>query len=243
MSKHVEYHTIEIMIPKEMLNLSKSGKVSLVPSLTKTGNPSKRAGKSSLILKVSDDNKPHILEEGKIITKEELQDVNKKAKKKEKVNKLHEDYSNVFNKLKLIDFDEINNTKPIKTSLNKKRKDFFDEWLHFFKPLQNANEWHELNEQQKYYYFKMYKSNIVNLQLDWFKLAFGKQRQVPIIKLTEEAQEYVDSNPKKPPNWRNEDSMNKYNKETVWGKIHGQITNMLVAEHESPKLEYMFTYD
>jgi len=72
MSKHAEYHTIEISIPKEMLNLSKAGRVSLVPSMTKTGNLSKRAGKASIILKKSDDNKPHILDQGIVLTKEQM---------------------------------------------------------------------------------------------------------------------------------------------------------------------------
>ena len=118
MSKFVEYHTIEIRIPKNMLNTSKNGHVSVVPTLTKTGNPSKRAGKSSIILKVSDDNKPHILEDGNLITKDELKENGKKKVKKEKtdtmIKKLHEDHSNMTSKLKLIDFDEIKKKKAIK---------------------------------------------------------------------------------------------------------------------------------
>ena len=90
MSKFVEYHTIEIRIPKNMLNTSKNGHVSVVPTLTKTGNPSKRAGKSSIILKVSDDNKPHILEDGNLITKDELKENGKKKVKKEKTERYND---------------------------------------------------------------------------------------------------------------------------------------------------------
>ena len=63
MSKN-KFHTIEISIPKHMLDLTKSGKVSLVPSLTKTGNISKRNGKQSFVVVASADNKPHIINDG-----------------------------------------------------------------------------------------------------------------------------------------------------------------------------------
>ena len=85
MSKFVEYHTIEIRIPKNMLNTSKNGHVSLVPTLTKTGNISKRSGNASIILKKSDDNKPHILDQGIVLTKEQMQSWAKPKTVKSKV--------------------------------------------------------------------------------------------------------------------------------------------------------------
>ena len=246
MSKHSEYHTIEISIPKEMLNLSKAGRVSLVPSITKTGNISKRSGNASIILKKSDDNKPHILDQGIVLTKEQMQSWAKPKTVKSKVIKhnakpklLHEEVekrpeSNERHELK-VDTKYINPNK--KDSIQKR---YFNEWVGFIKPLQNSSEWQNLTEQLKYYYYRVYKSHFENVNPTWFEHAFGLDAKIPHFKLTKEVQDYMHSKPKLPPKWRYEDSMSKYNEQTGWKNIHGQITRMLVAEHVPQKLEYMF---
>ena len=71
MSKN-RFHTIEISIPHEMLNVTKAGKVILTPSLTKSGNITKRNGKQAFKVIPSNDNEAHIISNGNVTTKEEL---------------------------------------------------------------------------------------------------------------------------------------------------------------------------
>ena len=59
------WHTIQIKVPKEMLELTKSGKVSIKKTLTKTLNISRSQKKPAIKLIPSDVNKPHIVNDGK----------------------------------------------------------------------------------------------------------------------------------------------------------------------------------
>ena len=59
------WHTIQIKVPKEMVELTKSGKVSVKKTLTKTLNISRSQKTPAIKLIPSDVNKPHIFNDGK----------------------------------------------------------------------------------------------------------------------------------------------------------------------------------
>ena len=59
------WHTIQIQVPKEMVELTKSGKVSVKKTLTKTLNISRSQKTPAIKLIPSDVNKPHIVNDGK----------------------------------------------------------------------------------------------------------------------------------------------------------------------------------
>jgi hypothetical protein len=59
------WHTIQIQVPKEMVELTKSGKVSVKKTLTKTLNISRSQKTPAIKLIPSNDNKPHIVNDGK----------------------------------------------------------------------------------------------------------------------------------------------------------------------------------
>ena len=59
------WHTIQIKVPKEMVELTKSGKVSVKKTLTKTLNISRSNKTPAIKLIPSNDNKPHIVNDGK----------------------------------------------------------------------------------------------------------------------------------------------------------------------------------
>ena len=253
MSKFVEYHTIEIRIPKNMLNTSKNGHVSVVPTLTKTGNPSKRAGKLSLVLKVSDDNKPHIIEEGRLITKDELKENSKKKVKKEKtdtmIKKLHEDHSNMTSKLKLIDFDEIKKKKAIKTKMKNVNQDLFLEWFFWhIHPFLDSVKWNSLTENEKYYYYRRYNAEHFNnlpLQKQWIDKQFGPNILIPKIELLKQAEDYIMSNPKSPKSWKYENSLELYHDKTGWGKLDSKIMSIYKPteeDDEKKKQSYNLLY-
>jgi hypothetical protein len=59
------WHTIQIKVPKEMVELTKSGKVSVKKTLTKTLNISRSNKTPAIKLIPSNDNKPYIVNDGK----------------------------------------------------------------------------------------------------------------------------------------------------------------------------------
>ena len=59
------WHTIQIKVPKEMVELTKSGKVSVKKTLTKTLNISRSQKTPAIKLIPSDVNKPQIINDGK----------------------------------------------------------------------------------------------------------------------------------------------------------------------------------
>ena len=102
-----KFHTIEISIPKHMLNLTKKGNVTLVPSLTKTGNISRRNKIQSFIVIPSSDNKPHIIDDGIETTRDEIR-IKPKQKIKLSNNNTHDDLIEQLNNLKPIKHHKIN---------------------------------------------------------------------------------------------------------------------------------------
>jgi hypothetical protein len=59
------WNTITIKVPPKMVNITKKGRVNIGNTLTKTNNLSKRQKTSSIRLLPSEDNKPHIITDGK----------------------------------------------------------------------------------------------------------------------------------------------------------------------------------
>jgi len=59
------WNTITIKLPPQMVNITKKGRVNIGNTLTKTNNISKRQKMGSIRLLPSEDNKPHIIAEGK----------------------------------------------------------------------------------------------------------------------------------------------------------------------------------
>ena len=83
----VLWNTLTIKVPAEMVELTKTGKVSLRKTLTKVNNNiSKSQGKPSIRLISADIKKPEIINEGKTWNIAELKETMKKAKELEKKN-------------------------------------------------------------------------------------------------------------------------------------------------------------
>jgi hypothetical protein len=86
MSKKILWHTIQIKVPAEMVELTKSGKVSVKKTLTKTFNISRSQKKQAIKLIPSNDNKVEIVNDGKEWDIDELKKRMTKAKQLEKKN-------------------------------------------------------------------------------------------------------------------------------------------------------------
>ena len=80
------WHTIKLEVPKEMVNITKNGKVVVKKSLTKTNNISKANKEPSIKIIPGDTNKPKIIDNGKEWNIEELKLKMKKAKELGKKN-------------------------------------------------------------------------------------------------------------------------------------------------------------
>ena len=74
------WHTIKLEVPKEMVNITKSNKVVVKKSLTKTNNISKSNKEPSIKIIPGDTNKAKIIDNGKEWNIEELKLKMKKAK-------------------------------------------------------------------------------------------------------------------------------------------------------------------
>jgi hypothetical protein len=85
MSKKL-WHTIQIKVPAEMVELTKTGKISVKKTLTKTLNISKSQKKPAIKLIPSNDNKVEIVNDGKEWNIEDLKSRMTKAKQLEKKN-------------------------------------------------------------------------------------------------------------------------------------------------------------
>jgi hypothetical protein len=59
------WNTITIKVPPTMVNITKKGRVTVGNTLTKTNNISKREKMASIRLLPSEDNRPHIIAQGK----------------------------------------------------------------------------------------------------------------------------------------------------------------------------------
>ena len=80
------WHTIQIKVPKEMVELTKSGKVSVKKTLTKTLNISRSQKTPAIKLIPSDVNKPHIVNDGKEWDVNVLKERMAKARAMRKIN-------------------------------------------------------------------------------------------------------------------------------------------------------------
>jgi hypothetical protein len=83
----VLWSTITIKVPSEMVELTKSGRVSIKKTLTKSMNISKSQKTPSIKLVASNVTKPEIVNTGKVWNVDELKTVMKKANALEKKNK------------------------------------------------------------------------------------------------------------------------------------------------------------
>ena len=83
----VLWHTITIKVPSEMVEITKTGKVSIKKTLTKMNNISRSQGYPSIELISSSDNKSHIIAEGKEWNIEQLKTNLKKSNELSKKNK------------------------------------------------------------------------------------------------------------------------------------------------------------
>ncbi len=80
------WHTIQLEVPKEMVNITKKDKVVVKKSLTKTNNISKANKEPSIKIIPRDTNKPKIIDNGQEWNIEELKSKMKKAKELGKKN-------------------------------------------------------------------------------------------------------------------------------------------------------------
>ena len=81
------WNTLTIKVPQEMVTFTKTGKVSIKKTLTKMHSVSRNQKQPSIKLIPSDDNKVHIVNEGKEWNVGELEDTMKKVKDMAKKNK------------------------------------------------------------------------------------------------------------------------------------------------------------
>jgi hypothetical protein len=95
------WHTIQIKVPKEMVELTKSGKVSVKKTLTKTLNISRSQKTPAIKLIPSDVNKPHIVNDGKEwnidVLKERMAKARAMRKKNENKNVFEPKIKNMVN--------------------------------------------------------------------------------------------------------------------------------------------------
>jgi len=75
------WNTIKFIVPKEMINISKSGKVTIKNTLTKKHNISKSNNIPSIDIKSKDVSKPSIVMDGKNYTIDEIKQKLGKVKK------------------------------------------------------------------------------------------------------------------------------------------------------------------
>ena len=89
------WHTINIQIPNKMINISKTGRMSIKPSLTKKGNVSKSNNKPSIIIKSNSTiDKPIIKDSG------QLENVEATKTRQKKLNVIKDKLTNLPNKPK-----------------------------------------------------------------------------------------------------------------------------------------------
>ena len=84
------WKTVKIDVPKEMVDITKNGKVTIKKTLTNTNNISKSNKEPSIILKAKDIDKPIIENSGKIYDIKDLKERVKKAKDMAKKNEKKE---------------------------------------------------------------------------------------------------------------------------------------------------------
>jgi len=116
------WKTIKIDVPKEMVDITKNGKVTIKKTLTNTNNISKSNKEPSIILKAKDIDKPIIENSGKMYDvkdlKERLKKANDMAKKNE--NKVFMKKSKINQVIKLIN----DNKDRVETLINQVKNDF-----------------------------------------------------------------------------------------------------------------------
>jgi len=83
----VLWHTLTIQVPKDMITFTRTGRVSVRPTLTKLNNLSKSQGKTAIRLMKSPDDKAHIITDGKKYTHQELKGNLRQVDLMERVNK------------------------------------------------------------------------------------------------------------------------------------------------------------
>jgi hypothetical protein len=94
----VLWNSIQIQVPDQMFNITKTGKLSIRNTLTNTKNPSKSEGFASLQLIPSNVKKPKIINKGKKYNYEELQERLTKAKELSLKNKNSDIFKKPANK-------------------------------------------------------------------------------------------------------------------------------------------------
>ena len=111
------WHTIKLEVPKEMVDITKNGKVTIKKTLTNTNNISKSNKEPSIILKAKDIDKPIIENSGKTYDVKDLKERVKKAKdmakknenkefiKKSKINPIIKKINNDKERVQNINYD------------------------------------------------------------------------------------------------------------------------------------------
>jgi hypothetical protein len=188
------WHTISIKVPSEMVELTKTGKVSVKRTLTKLNNVSKSQKMPSIKLIPSNINKPEIVNDGKEWNVEELKTRMKKANELAKKNKGKVLTKNSGSKMKefktnlksfVVDvkkkvekkkvFEEINK-KPLDTRTYSQRKKDEAKRTSELEESELINEF-LLNEEAKYNYPRL-KNN--KDKLDYLKSLFDKYEDLLI---------------------------------------------------------------
>jgi len=117
------WHTIQIKVPKEMVELTKSGKVSVKKTLTKTLNISRSNKAPAIELIPSNDNKPHIVNDGKEWNIDVLKERMAKARAMRKKNTNKDVFESKVKKMNPIVKDKIKRIRELVKVKKEKKKD------------------------------------------------------------------------------------------------------------------------
>ena len=158
------WHTINIQIPDKMLNISKTGKVTIKKPLTKTGNLSKSNKEPSIIIATNHNiQQPQIINKGERVNEAEIRKQQLKLKAKAK------EVSTLKPKIKLRKIpdytDLINYAKNAKADLIKMKetrsKIFHDiPYELMVKFIKNKESWSDSLHNTLSHMLKMYKINM-----------------------------------------------------------------------------------
>jgi hypothetical protein len=134
------WHTIQIKVPKEMVELTKSGKVSVKKTLTKTLNISRSQKTPAIKLIPSSDNKPHIVNDGKEWNVDVLKERMAKARAMRKQNANKDVFESKVKKMNPIVKDKMTRVREIIAKKPKKLKTHYQymSTLDKFRGLENS---------------------------------------------------------------------------------------------------------
>ena len=171
------WHTIQIKVPKEMVELTKSGKVSVKKTLTKTLNISRSQKTPAIKLIPSDVNKPQIINDGKEWDVNVLKERMAKARAMRKKNENKNIFEPVVKRMVNLNKFEGNVIKRAKELVNIRNAPAIRQIL---KRLNEVKQFEEYNTDDPTYINKLNMmikkyNDFVNLKIEMYLLPLAEQ--------------------------------------------------------------------